>query len=789
MLRLFKEISAKLKLPKMIMRKLYTASSFILILLLMTFFSSFGQTYYAMSSGNYTETFTSWTSPATNSWSSLTANAGTIPSATAITASSVTFTTGTSGGIQNGGTNIQFLSTGTTDNSSSVALDLNLNFTNRNAGTLSFDAATVFNSTGNRAGSLKVYYATNGTTWTELTSTNLPFTANNNVAKSAMISLALPSALNNQPTVKLRFYYHNGGPATSPTGSRPKISIDNLTVTSTSTGPNLSVSTSTLSNLNYYTGMGPSTAQSYTLMGSSLTGDVTVTAPPNFEISSVSATTDFNTTLTISPSAGEINKQIFVRLISGLSPNTYNGDITNSGGSSSNSPSVTVSGTVADLVLPTNLAITAISPVSPQINAGFSVTVQARDNTQTPQNVATATTVSLSLNTGTGTLGGTLTGVIPMGANSVTITGVTYNKEETGVVLTATRTAGDVLTAGNSTPFTVVDNAPLPIIRSVKTGNWNDPTSWTCNCIPAFSDTVRVRSPHTITVLNLTTEQGCAKIIVDNGATLNIQSVTFKMGFPVIPPQSNNINIAMGNPSNANTDVSNENNYLLEKPQYVMSYSRARATSNWVSWYLNSSSIGSTSRQNDFRNDPSLPSGWYQVTNTDYSGSGFDRGHMTPSGDRTSSVADNSATFLMTNMIPQAPDNNQGPWEGLESYLRGQLSNNQEIYIIAGSYGVGGTGSNGTANTIAGGKITVPSQTYKIAVILPNGTDDVNRVTTATRVIAILMPNIQGIRTNDWRIYRTSVDALETATGYNFLSNVPTAIQDVIESRVDNVAN
>ena len=222
-----------------------------------------------------------------------------------------------------------------------------------------------------------------------------------------------------------------------------------------------------------------------------------------------------------------------------------------------------------------------------------------------------------------------------------------------------------------------------------------------------------------------------------------------------------------------------------------MSYNRSKATSNWVSWYLNSSSLGSTSRQNDFRPDNTLPAGWYQVTDTDYSGSGFDRGHMTPSGDRTSSVANNSATFLMTNMIPQAPGNNQGPWEKLESYLRGQLNANggQEIYIIAGSYGQGGTGTAGFANTISGGKISVPAYTYKIALILPNGEDDLNRITNSTRVIAVIMPNIESIRPNQWQPYRTTVDAIEAATEYNFLSNVPTTIQDILEAQTDAVAN
>ena len=767
-------------------RSIYT-----LFVLLICNVSGFGQTYFDMSTGNYSETFTSWTNPTTNSWSSVAVNAGTIPLATSVTVQSNTFSSGTTGGIQNGGTFIQFLSTGTTDNSTSVALDLNLNFSARNAGTLTFDAATVFNSTGNRVGTLRVYYSTDATTWTELTGTNLPFAATNNTAKTGSISLNLPSAINNQPTVKLRFYYHNGGTPAGTTGSRPKISIDNVVVTGVSSGPNISVNPSSISNLNYFTGNGPSIAGSYTLTGSSLTNDITITAPSLFEISNTSSSTGFGSSLTIPPSSGSINTTIYARLISDLTPANYTGNIIHTGGGITVNPTVSLSGTVADIVLPTKLAITAINPVSPSLNTSFSITVKSQDNSSNPQNVTSATSFSISLNTGTGVLGGTLSGTIPAGANSVTISGLTYNKEENGVILTATRTSGDVLTAGNSTAFNVLDNSTT-VIRSLTSGNWNSTTTWSCNCVPQLSDTVKIKTTHTVNVTSSPNEQGAAKIVLENGATLNIQTGNFKMGFPnVVVPPSGNINLAMGNPSGATTNTSFPENYLMEKPQYVLSYNRTRATSNWVSWYLNSSSRGSAPRQNDFRADNTLPSGWYQVNENDYSGSGFDRGHMTPSADRTSTVADNSATFFMTNMIPQAPGNNQGPWEKLESYLRAQLDVNggQEVYIIAGSYGIGGTGTAGTTNTIAGGKVTVPSQTYKIAVILTNGIDDVNRVTTTTRVIAVIMPNIDSIRPNDWRPYRTTVDAIEAATGLNFLTNVPVAIQDAIEAAVDAIPN
>jgi len=89
-----------------------------------------------------------------------------------------------------------------------------------------------------------------------------------------------------------------------------------------------------------------------------------------------------------------------------------------------------------------------------------------------------------------------------------------------------------------------------------------------------------------------------------------------------------------------------------------------------VSWHLGPADLGSAARQDDFRADTDLPSGWYQVKPSDYTGYGFDRGHNCPSADRTATLDDNSATFLMSNMMPQAPQNNQQTWGNLEDYYR-----------------------------------------------------------------------------------------------------------------------
>ncbi|HEY9616799.1 MAG TPA: DNA/RNA non-specific endonuclease [Microcoleaceae cyanobacterium] len=242
-------------------------------------------------------------------------------------------------------------------------------------------------------------------------------------------------------------------------------------------------------------------------------------------------------------------------------------------------------------------------------------------------------------------------------------------------------------------------------------------------------------------------------------------------------PTGTSIHLMLGNPSNAILSTGAPDNYLMDKPQYALSYNSQKGIPNWVSWQLNRDWLGTVPRRNDFRPDFTLPEDWYRVTPADYINTGFDRGHMTPSADRTATPIDNSSTFLMTNIMPQTPDNNQGPWEELESYCRELAKQGKELYIVAGGYG--------QKKLIAGDRIEVPAHTWKIVVVLDRPGQGVDAIMDATRVIAIDIPNKQGIRERNWRSFRVSVDQLEAATGYDFLSKVPEGVQRSLESRVD----
>ena len=232
--------------------------------------------------------------------------------------------------------------------------------------------------------------------------------------------------------------------------------------------------------------------------------------------------------------------------------------------------------------------------------------------------------------------------------------------------------------------------------------------------------------------------------------------------------------LEFGTPKDANSS----DDLLISRRTQALSYNCAKGIPNWVSWDLNKTHYGDAARSSSFYTDTSLPTGCYRVSTSDYTNSGYSRGHMTRSEERTWSTADNQQVFLMTNILPQYQDLNGGPWYKFEAYLQDLAQNqNKELYVISGGYGNRGTLNNA-------GKVVINTHNYKIVVIMPYGQGLANVTSTSSlQVIAVDMPNITGISTAPWTNYQTTVDKIEAATGYDFLDKLPDSIETYWESR------
>lgn len=138
-------------------------------------------------------------------------------------------------------------------------------------------------------------------------------------------------------------------------------------------------------------------------------------------------------------------------------------------------------------------------------------------------------------------------------------------------------------------------------------------------------------------------------------------------------------------------------------------YSSSLGLPVYIAWDVSRDDIGSVKREPSmpFRSDPRL--GPDAVRSTDYSRSGYHRGHMVPAADRSSSLAAMQETFVMTNVCPQLPALNTGAWKRMETYERVCALRLGRVHIrVAPIF------THEDTDRIAGGRVAVPHGYIKV---------------------------------------------------------------------------
>ena len=238
-------------------------------------------------------------------------------------------------------------------------------------------------------------------------------------------------------------------------------------------------------------------------------------------------------------------------------------------------------------------------------------------------------------------------------------------------------------------------------------------------------------------------------------------------------------NVEFGEPMDADP----ADDWIIERPQYTSSWNPDRGAPNWVAYEIDATHFGAEDRCDCFTMDAELPASLPRIDTADYTdagafhGYGIDRGHLARSFDRTAGSLDNATTFYFSNIIPQAADQNQGPWAQFENHLGDAARlQDREVYVLAGASGNKGTLKNE-------GKVVIPTHTWKVALIMPRdqGLADV-RDYLDVEVFAVIMPNEPGVRNVPWQSYLTTVDAVEELSGYDLLALLEDDVERAVES-------
>lgn len=210
---------------------------------------------------------------------------------------------------------------------------------------------------------------------------------------------------------------------------------------------------------------------------------------------------------------------------------------------------------------------------------------------------------------------------------------------------------------------------------------------------------------------------------------------------------------------------SNIGGQILKRKGYTLSYNADYKTSQWVAWELTRKETkGKEGRTDKFLPDPDVLGA--KAYTSDYTKSGYDRGHMAPAADMKWSRQAMEESFFMSNICPQNPNLNRGDWNDLEEKSRQWAKKYGAVYIACGPIY-----DTKRPKRIGNNKVAVPDAFYKVILI----NDKKN-----PKAIGFIFPNKAGHK--PLNKYIVTVDSVEIRTNIDFFPTLPDEIENRIEA-------
>lgn len=206
---------------------------------------------------------------------------------------------------------------------------------------------------------------------------------------------------------------------------------------------------------------------------------------------------------------------------------------------------------------------------------------------------------------------------------------------------------------------------------------------------------------------------------------------------------------------------------IIKHTGYTLSYNADYKTPQWVAWELTEQETqGKQGRTNKFIPDPDVLGA--KAYTSDYTNSGYDRGHMSPAADMKWSREAMEESFYLSNICPQNSNLNRGDWNDLEEKSRNWAKQYGKIYITCGPIY-----DTQKPKRIGNNKVGVPDAFYKVILI----NDKKN-----PKAIGFIFPNRAGHQS--LAKYIVTADSVEKRTGIDFFPALPDELENKIEAEL-----
>nr|XP_012220787.1 PREDICTED: endonuclease G, mitochondrial [Linepithema humile] len=157
---------------------------------------------------------------------------------------------------------------------------------------------------------------------------------------------------------------------------------------------------------------------------------------------------------------------------------------------------------------------------------------------------------------------------------------------------------------------------------------------------------------------------------------------------------------------------------------FVLSYDRRNKVAHWVFEHLTKERLQYNNEVDrakcEFKSDESIHP-FFRSENTDYKGSGYDRGHLAAAGNHKVEQKHIEQTFFLSNMAPQVGVGfNRDSWNRLEKHVRKLTNVYKDVYVCTGPLYLPKKEADGKKyvryEVIGANHVAVPTHFYKVIV-------------------------------------------------------------------------